>query len=172
MLDTIAGLPIHPLIVHATVVLVPAAAVAVALAALWPRFRRWAGIGPLALAAVAAVLVPVSTESGESLEERVGESALLAQHVRLGDQLLPWVLLIAAVAGVMYLLDRRAAGRAPFSGRPEGVPAGRALAVAVAGLALVGSLGTTIQVVRIGHSGAEAAWSDVVDSTPAGVDAD
>lgn len=51
------------------------------------------------------------------------------------------------------------------------VPAA-ALAVAVAGLALVGSLLTTLPVVRIGRSGAEAAWSDVVDSTPAGVDAD
>ena len=52
MLDTIAGLPIHPLIVHATVVIVPAAALAVALAALVPRFRRWAGIVPLGLSAL------------------------------------------------------------------------------------------------------------------------
>ena len=42
MLDTIFGLPVHPLVVHATTVIVPSAAVAVLLAAVWPRFRRWA----------------------------------------------------------------------------------------------------------------------------------
>ncbi len=72
MFDTIAGLPIHPLVVHATVVVVPAAAVAVLLAALWPRFRRWAGWLPLALSAASIALVPLSTSSGESLEGRVG----------------------------------------------------------------------------------------------------
>lgn len=37
MLDTIFGLPVHPLIVHAPVVVVPAAAIAVLLATVWPR---------------------------------------------------------------------------------------------------------------------------------------
>ncbi len=171
MLDTVAGLPIHPLVVHATVVIVPAAALAVALAALWPRFRRWAGVGPLALAAVAVVLVPGSTQSGESLEERVGESALVEQHAQLGDQLLPWVLVLAVAAAAIVLLDRRSEGRAPFSARP-GVPVARPLAVAVTVLALVGALGTSVQVIRIGHSGAEAAWSGLVDSTSRGVDTD
>lgn len=39
MLDTIFGLPIHPLLVHATVVIVPLAAVLVLLTALWPAAR-------------------------------------------------------------------------------------------------------------------------------------
>ena len=47
---TVFGLPLHPLIVHATVVIVPTAALAVLLATFWPRFRRWASWGPLALA--------------------------------------------------------------------------------------------------------------------------
>lgn len=40
LLDTIVGLPVHPLVVHATEVVVPAAAIVVVVAALWPRFRR------------------------------------------------------------------------------------------------------------------------------------
>ena len=48
---TVFGLPLHPLIVHATVVVVPAAALAVLLATFWPRFRRWASWGPAAAAA-------------------------------------------------------------------------------------------------------------------------
>ena len=70
MPDNIFGLPVHPLIVHATVVVVPSAALAVALYALWPRFRAWSGWGPLALAVAAVVLTPLSTSSGESLEHR------------------------------------------------------------------------------------------------------
>ncbi len=170
MLDTIAGLPIHPLIVHATVVIVPAAALAVALAALVPRFRRWAGIVPLGLSALAVILTPLSTQSGESLEERVGESDLVEAHAQLGDGLLKWVLLLFVGAALLYWVDwtaKRAARAgttiAPTTGR-------RVLAVAAIVVALVASLGTTVQVVRIGHSGAQAAWSDVVDSTnpPAG----
>jgi uncharacterized membrane protein len=65
---SVFGLPFHPLIVHATVVVVPAAAVVVLLATFWSRFRSWASWGPLAAAALAVVLVPVTTASGESLE--------------------------------------------------------------------------------------------------------
>jgi len=67
MFDTIGGLPLHPLVVHATEVIVPAAALALVLAALWPWFRRWAGWGPLGLAVASVILVPISTQSGESL---------------------------------------------------------------------------------------------------------
>ncbi len=72
MPTTVFGLPAHPLIVHATVVLVPAAALAVLVAALWPRFRAWAGWGPLALAVVALVLTPLSTSSGRTSRSRSG----------------------------------------------------------------------------------------------------
>jgi hypothetical protein len=64
---SIAGMPLHPLLVHATVVIVPAAALSVLLAAAWPRFRRWAGLLPLGLTVAGLVLVPLSTASGESL---------------------------------------------------------------------------------------------------------
>ena len=100
MLDTIFGLPVYPLLVHATVVIVPLAAAAVALAALWPRFRAWAGFLPLLLSVVALVLVPLSTSSGESLEERVPEAALVERHAQMAEGLLPWaiVLVIGAAA--------------------------------------------------------------------------
>src|SRR5660398_194230 len=80
MFDTIGGLPLHPLVVHATEVIVPAAALALILAALWPWFRRWAGWGPLGLAVASVILVPISTQSGESLEESVGENAALERR--------------------------------------------------------------------------------------------
>ena len=60
MFDLVGGLPLHPLVVHATEVIVPSAALVVALAALWPAFRRWARFLPLGLVLVALALVPIS----------------------------------------------------------------------------------------------------------------
>ena len=64
MPESIVGLPVHPLVVHATVVIVPAAALAVLLAAVLPRVRAWAGPLPMVLAVVGLVLAPLSTSSG------------------------------------------------------------------------------------------------------------
>jgi hypothetical protein len=144
------GLPLHPLVVHATVVVIPLAALTVALSVLWPRFRAWAGPLPVGLSAVGLVLVPLSTSTGETLEHHVRRSALLEQHTHLADGLLPWMIALLVVSAVAYLLHRRSR-----SGRPTS----RTLTVLVAVLALAGVAGTTVQVARIGHSGAKAAWA-------------
>ena len=160
MFDTFFGLPLHPLIVHATEVMVPAAAIAVTLAALWPRFRRWAHYLPLALALIALILVPISTESGESLETRVGGNDLIETHAQLAENLLPWVAGLVVVAAVMlwWYWDERTATtrRAPTW-----------VAVVLAVAAVVASTGTVVQAVRVGHSGATAVWSEDMGSTPA-----
>lgn len=150
MLDTIFGLPMHPLIVHATVVIVPTAALLVALAATIPRFRSWIGPVPALTALVACVLVPLSTGSGEELQHRVGESSLVQRHADLAETLIWFVIPLAAVAVAGYWLHRRGS-------------AGRALVVtvAVAAVALAGA--TLVDVGLIGHSGAKASWSSVTN---------
>ncbi|WP_380168195.1 DUF2231 domain-containing protein [Jannaschia sp. R86511] len=180
MLDTIAGLPIHPLVVHATVVVVPAAALAVAVTALSSRVRRWAGWGPLALALAALVLVPLSTSSGESLEERVGEGALVERHAELGEGLLVWVAVLVLAAVALRVRDRYVARRTPSvadrrDAAVAGTPARRGpgvLLLSAAALLLVvaGVGGTLVQTVLIGHSGAEAAWGDVAAPSGGGDD--
>lgn len=154
MPNEFAGLPLHPLVVHATVVVIPLAALTVLLSTLWPRFRRWAGPLPIGLAAVGLVLVPLSTSTGESLEEHVQRTTLLAEHTRIAEGLLPWMIGLTVVAVVGYVLHRRAI---------QGEPPRRALAVGVAVLAVFAVVGTSVEVARIGHSGAKAAWdsSDV-----------
>ncbi|VXA93786.1 DUF2231 domain-containing protein [Aeromicrobium sp. 9AM] len=141
------GLPLHPLIVHATVVIVPLAALTVLLAALWPRFRGWAGPLPAGLSLVGLILVPLSTSTGETLERHVPHSALLERHTHLADGLLPWMIGLLAVAVVGYALHRR----------PTSIS--RAVPIVVAVLTVVAVVGTTVQVVRIGESGAKAAWA-------------
>jgi uncharacterized membrane protein YfcA len=170
VLDTVFGLPIHPLVVHATVVIVPLAAVLVLLSALWPAARARLGIVTPALALAGLVLVPLSTQSGESLAHRVPPNALVERHAELGDGLLVWVLGLAVAATAYYLITRRRAARslsaaaAPAAQRGAAGP--RWLAPVVIALMVLTSVGTIVQVVRIGHSGAQAAWHKVGTTTP------
>jgi hypothetical protein len=140
--------------VHATVVVVPAAALTVLLAAVWPRFRRWAGLLPLGLAVAGLILDPLSTASGESLEHQVGESALVERHSELADGLVFWLIALVVVAAGLYAWHWREAKN------PDGASR-RWIPVAVSVLAVVAALGTSVQVALVGHSGAKAAWSDV-----------
>ena len=158
MFDLVAGLPLHPLVVHATEVIVPSAALVVALAALWPAFRRWARFLPLGLVLVALVLVPLSTQSGEALQERVKETALIETHIQMAEGLLPWVFGLAVVAAVLLWWGRDE--REAMSAR---APKWVALALAVA--AVLFAAGTVVEAVRIGHSGATATWSHVAGPT-------
>jgi hypothetical protein len=163
---TVFGLPTHALLVHATVVLVPLAALAVLLHALWPVAARRLGIVTPLLALAALVLTPLSTESGEVLERSVGENALVQRHAELADGLAPWTIGLFVVAVGLWVLDRRRArvavpttggqAREPRSALPRWVP----LVVAV--LAIAAAAGTTQQIIRIGHAGAEATWHGVV----------
>ncbi|WP_116452337.1 DUF2231 domain-containing protein [Blastococcus litoris] len=161
MPETVFGLPTHAILVHATVVFLPLAALAVLLHAFWPAARRRLGIGTPLLAGAALVLVPLSTESGEGLEEMVGENALVERHAALADGMLPWAIGLFAVAVGLWLLDRRRMGPGR-SGPPRWLPAVAAV------LAVVAAAGTVQQIVRVGHAGAQATWDDVVHASPAG----
>lgn len=152
MLDTIFGLPMHPLIVHATVVIVPTATLLVALAAVHPRFRAWAGPVPALAALLSCVLVPLSTGSGEELQSRVGETALVEKHQEIADTLIWFVIPLALFAVVAYWLHRRSTtGQVP----------GRGLVASVSVVAVLLSGATLVDVALIGHSGAKASWSKV-----------
>jgi hypothetical protein len=145
------GLPVHPLVIHATVVIVPAAALAVVLAAVLPRFRAWAGPLPMVLSVVGLVLAPLSTSSGESLEHQVGESSLVARHAELGDTLV-WVMVpLTVVAAAMWWFGRRPG-------------TGQVLMAGISVVAVLAAAGTVVDVALIGHSGAKAAWSRVSSS--------
>lgn len=155
MFDLINGLPVHALIVHAVVVVVPIAALGTIAIAIRPIWRGTYGWLVLAAAASSAALTPVATSSGESLQERVGDAG---QHAELGDQLLWFVLPLLVLAAALVLLDRRQ----HTTQRPAVSP--MAMRVVV-GLAIVVALATTVQVVRIGDSGAREAWGDRIAAT-------
>ncbi|CAI9411967.1 DUF2231 domain-containing protein [Nocardioides sp. T2.26MG-1] len=165
MPSEIFGLPLHPLIVHATAVLVPLAALLVIGVVASPRLRAWAGPLPMALSLVALILTPLSTSSGENLEHQVGESSLVEKHAELGDQLLPFTIALFVLSVAFWWVDRRRTAATDVSTPAHTSDAGtasrmRTLTIVVGVLALVAAVGTSVQVARIGHSGAKAAWSD------------
>ncbi|MBA3618827.1 MAG: hypothetical protein H0W56_04390 [Acidothermales bacterium] len=153
--DTIFGLPVHVLVNHAAVVLVPLAALATAVIAVVGKWRARYGPAVLGLAILCVPLVFVTIESGERLQARLGSSPDIARHQALGETMLWFSLALAVVTGVLVLRDRmtRLRQTADIVLRVTAVVA---VLVAVA---------TFVQVTRTGHVGSEAVWKGVVDAT-------
>src|SRR3954469_600368 len=87
--ETVRGLPLHVLIVHAVVVLVPLVAVGTLLSALWPAVRRHFGALVVVGAIGATALVPIATGSGENLEGQLGVQEIVHDHSEWGERMLP-----------------------------------------------------------------------------------
>jgi uncharacterized membrane protein len=158
--STVFGLPLHALLVHATVVLVPLTATLVLACAVVPRIRSWAGWLPVVMAAGCVVLAPLSTASGTNLKAGLHVSPgtplydLVNKHQSLGKNLIWFVLAMFAVTAAAYSLQRS---------RRE-LSRGADVTMAVAGVVV--SLATIVMITLIGHSGAKAVWNGVVSSAP------
>jgi hypothetical protein len=148
-MPTLNGLPLHPLVVHAVVVLLPLAVLGVAALAIRPSLVDRFGALVVGVTVLATVCIPIATSTGEDLEHRVGDPGV---HAHLGDALIWFALPLLAVAVAMIWTHRRTAGRA---GRG-------ATGVAVSVLALIVAAANLVQVYRVGDSGARAVW----DRTP------
>jgi hypothetical protein len=151
----INGLPAHVLLVHVVVVLVPLTALALVAGAISARFGKRLGVLLPLLAFVALVSVPLTTHAGEWLKRHMGgDDPLVDKHAALGDTLLPWALGLFVIAAAVWWIGRRASGNPAM-----------ALRVVVAVLAIVVSVGSVVQVYRIGDSGARAAWQGQLSGT-------
>lgn len=159
--EFVDGLPTHPLVVHFTVVFLVLAVAGSILTSVWPAVRRRFGWLVVGGAAVATLLVPVATDSGESLELRFPDNPLIERHQELGDLMVWWALaLFVAVLGLM--LAYRKATRPTEDSTEESAksrPAGWSPLVIVAAVLTVGlGVGTGIHVYRVGDAGARAVW--------------
>lgn len=153
------GLPLHPLLVHFVVIVVPLAALCLTLGTVWPAARKRLGIVTPLVALAALISVPIAVEAGEALEEQVAESALSELHGHLGRDLLPWAIALFVVAVAQWVWFHFFTGTGRFTSRVTskalriGIPVVLAVAVAVV---VVGAVVTTV---IIGESGASAVWS-------------
>lgn len=156
------GLPIHVLLVHYVVIIVPMTALCLVLAAAWPAARRRLGIVTPILALSALISVPIATEAGEALEEQVAETALSELHTELGENLLPWVIALFVVALAQWAWYRFFTGDGRFAGAITSRPARIAITVLLVVAVAAVVIGSVVTVVIIGESGARAAWESRV----------
>ncbi len=154
MFDTILGLPVHALVMHVVVVLVPLAAAGVVAIAAVPRWRERFGVVVLAIATAGLAAVPVATRSGGKLEDRLGASGVVARqinhHQEWGQRVIWPTLAMWLLAVVLVLMDRQ--------GRQ-----GTAVKV-VAVLAALAAVAAATAVTITGHLGSTAVWSCTVGS--------
>lgn len=162
----LGGIPLHALLVHFTVVVIPAAALVVVLAAVWPAARQRLGVAPPILAALALIAVPLTVNAGKWLYERVEETPAARDHQEIGSALLPWAIALFAVAALQWLWYRF--GGAPSAtGSLRSRPGARVAVTVLLLLAvLVAAAGSTAMVVRIGDSGSRAVWTGKISEGP------
>lgn len=156
--STFFGLPAHPFMVHAAVVLVPLAAVLLVLTGWRAAWRKAYALPITALAVIGGVSAFLAKESGESLEESVrdaaraaGERARFGDHPEQGDTAFIFAMLFALTAIVFWAVDRFGKGR----GLPAWAP------LAAYGLASVVGVIAVVTISVAGHSGAELVWKDL-----------
>jgi hypothetical protein len=157
----IDGIPVHPLIVHAVVVLLPLAALGAVAVAVRPAWRRSLGVPVLLIALAGVVAVPIATWAGEQLQAALpGPNPAIEEHAQRGDVLLPFavafLVLLAAAVIVGHRGDREAAGSGgTVTATRTGLGTALGVPAALAGLVVAGL------VVWIGHAGATAVWQGV-----------
>jgi hypothetical protein len=149
MFDAINGLPLHPLVVHAIVVLLPLAILGTIALVVRPAWRHAYGPLLVACSAVATLLVPIATSSGGALEQHVGNPG---EHAKLGDQLIWFAIPLLILDILLVVLDRRG---------KTGANQMRVVGV----LAVIVAVAAGVQVYRVGDSGARAAWAGTIHSS-------
>ncbi len=142
---TLAGLPLHPLLVHSAVVLVPLVAIGALVMSYLPSFSRRHGKIILILAVIAQVSVFLAKMSGEAFAEILDKN--VEKHAELGE-ITPLVTLPMVV--MIYLRWRMDRSGSTFGS----VVIRRLTSVAL----VVASLISIIVIVLVGHSGASSVW--------------
>ena len=171
-MDTMFGLPAHPLLVHVPVVLLPLAAIGVLVMAIKPAWHhryRWAVLAMSAAGAIGAVL---AASAGEGLQRRLADpeasaaAARVERHAALGDTARNVALVFACLVMldvlVPWWLERRA-GRTSSASRSATT---RWLPPTVMVLTLIAAAGSVATIVRAGHSGSNAVWNEQVGQRP------
>jgi len=154
----IGGLPLHPLIVHAVVVLTPLTVLALLLGTFWPAARRRLGIVTPLAALLVLVLVPVTVAAGLSLASALGPLPAVERHRGFGEMLLPWAIGLFVVAAAQWAWFRYFDERMR-RGSPR---AARAVVIVLAAASVVVGAGTLVLIVLIGDSGARAVWGGLL----------
>ena len=140
---TFFGLPLHPLVVHAAVVLLPLAALGALVIAVSARARKAYGWLVVAGAIVAAGSVFGARVTGEGFAGTTTGTGALGTHMAWG-LLAPWPALALAVTSLLLVLTGRGGNRP--------------LQITMTLLTVVAALASLAVIAVVGHSGATSVW--------------
>ena len=141
--DTVAGLPVHPLIDHLVVVALPTFSLLTIALVFVPKLRKNYGLLTLAGLAVSTVAAFIAKESGEALSMRVGYPT---DHANMGENLvLVSAILFGATAVWFFLLSN-----------PKMIS--EFIVKLVGYVTSLIALAALVMTVLVGHSGAKATW--------------
>lgn len=170
MFEELFGLPAHPLLVHAPVVLVPLTVLTAVAYALVPPLRRRIGWLLVLLSLAAAATAFAATESGEEFAASLGGvNPTIAQHQEYGETLRNFAILVAVISVVLVVVDRARRSRSALAFAEDGSPhtyaRARSGGMVLGAVSIVLSIGllalagaAAFYVVRAGHTGAEMVW--------------
>ena len=150
------GLPIHPLIVHIPVVMVPLSLVGIVAVLIRPAWRHW--MIPLVTIVLGAsvVAIQLAVGSGRELQSTLGTSRFIKRHEHLALQARPMVFVFFLLVAAAWYLDRHGAQDGQADG--GGASTQARLAKVALPLALVAGIFATTWVARTGEAGAKATW--------------
>lgn len=158
--EFVTGLPLHALVVHFVVVLLPLSVLGSIVIAVWPAARQRFGWLVVGVTAVATIMVPVATNSGGKLKARVAATgnAAVDRHEQLGNLMIYWAVpLLVAVTALMVVHE--VAKRQELSWTKLATWGAMVLTV---GFAVV----VGIHVYRVGDAGSRAVWEYVQNQPP------
>jgi hypothetical protein len=145
LFGSVAGLPLHPLVIHASIVLIPLVAIGALVMSYLPSFSRRYGKMILVIALFAQVSLFLAKVTGEAFEEILDKD--MGNHAELGE-IAPFITLpMVALIYLRWRLDR------------SGATVGSVWVRRLTSLALIlASLASIAVIVLVGHSGAQSVW--------------
>jgi hypothetical protein len=159
----IDGIPLHPLVVHAVVVLLPLSAVGAVVIAVRRSWRRSLGIPVLLLALAGVAAVPMATTTGSQLYAALGvQNPVIELHMQRASWLLPVALAFLVLLGGAVLTEL-ATVRAEVGAHaaPAATPTRYRIATGLSAVAALTGLAVIAIVVLIGHAGSTAVWQGI-----------
>jgi hypothetical protein len=145
LFGSVAGLPLHPLVIHISIVLIPLVAIGALVMSYLPSFSRRYGKLILIIAIVAQATLFLAKVTGEAFEEILDKE--MGRHAELGE-IAPFITLpMVALIYLRWRLDR------------SGATVGSAWVRRLTSIALiVAALASIAVIVLVGHSGAQSVW--------------
>jgi uncharacterized membrane protein len=162
MLESLGGLPTHPLVVHLPVVLVPLALIGVLVMVVFPSWQQRIGVPVAVVSGLGFLGALLAVGSGEELQDnlrRTGQtiSGTLEDHAEMGEsvQFFAGLFFVLVLVWVVFAWWRRRTGEEQAV---KVLRKPKVINIVLAILVVGSGITATWSVYATGHSGAKSVW--------------